>query len=174
MEGLLRGFVRRGAFSGVALRPTLIVRPEKAREILVELAIRRTENGPAEGEDPGVRAEGPRYGGLPAFRAWVSSRDCAAAFLSAALAGTKGYTAAFVAADDTLGTVPVLPHVNRVLGYLPEVRDKDRYKHAPAASPIDNRLAKSLFNWSPVDRWSDIVRLVQLRCETFEGWLETR
>ncbi len=172
IEGLLRGFVRRGAFSGVSLRPTLIVRPEKVRQILTELAIRRAENGPIEGEDPGVSGEGPRYGGLPAFRAWVSSRDCAAAFVAAATSDTPGYSAAFVAADDTLGGVPLLPHVSRVIGYVPEVWDKARFDQTPTASPIDNRMAKQLFGWAPRDRWLDMVRLVQSNAETFEAWVE--
>ena len=84
IEQTALSFSRRGGIGSiVCLRPTLIVRPEKARAILAELATL----GPDEGH-PGFAVEGPRYGPLPTHRCFVTSRDAAAAFRAAALVET--------------------------------------------------------------------------------------
>jgi nucleoside-diphosphate-sugar epimerase len=75
MEVIGAGFARRSAMRVAMFRPPLIVRPENAPGIVAELN--------AGGEDQGIAVDAPAYGGLPAFRAWVSSRDCAAAFAAA-------------------------------------------------------------------------------------------
>ena len=104
IERTAESFARRGGIAPIiCLRPTLIVRPEKAPEILAELATL----SPGEGH-PGVTIDAPIYGGLPMLRTYVTSRDAAAAFRAALLANTKPYATFLIAARDTLGRVNAL------------------------------------------------------------------
>lgn len=163
MEGLGRAFVRRSGMAVAMLRPTLIVRPEMAPRMIAELN--------AVGEDQGIAVGAPLYGGLPAFRAWVSSRDCAAAFVDAVMSnGWAGHVDAYVAADDAMAGADTIATVEAVVGHRPEIRDPRRYEIDPAASALSNIRAKCLFGWTPRDRWRDIVALVRDRPWTFDGW----
>lgn len=163
MEGLGRAFARRSPMAVAMLRPTLVVRPEMAPRMVAELN--------AAGEDQGVTVDAPLYGNIPTFRAWVSSRDCAAAFADAVLSdGWSGFVAANVAADDAMGGADTVAVAEAVLGYRPQIRDPRRYEAAPAASALSNHRAKRLFGWQPRDRWGDIVSLVRDRPWTFDGW----
>lgn len=163
MEGLGRAFVRRSGMAIAMLRPTLIVRPEMAPRMIAELN--------AGGEDQGITVDAPLYGGLPAYRAWVSSRDCAAAFVDAVMNDRwSGYVDAYVAADDAMAGADTIATVEAVVGHRPEIRDLRRYEIDPAASALSNDRAKRLFGWAPRDRWRDIVALVRDREWTFDGW----
>jgi UDP-glucose 4-epimerase len=163
IEAMGSAFARRG-LTVAMLRPTLVVRPEMAPRMVAELN--------AGGEPQGIAVDAPHYGGLPAFRAWVSSRDCAACFAAALAADFDGYAVAQVAADDSMGGVDTLAHAGRVLGYLPEVRDPRRFEAWPTASALDNGRAARLFGWTPRDRWESIIGLVRDRPWSFAGWTE--
>ena len=163
MEVIGAGFARRSAMLVAMLRPPLIVRPENAPWIMAELN--------ASGEDQGIAVDAPAYGGLPAFRAWVSSRDCAAAFAAALEADFGPFDVFNVAADDTMGGVSALANAEAVLGYRPEVRDPERFGSEPVASTLDNRRAKRVLGWQPGDRWSDIVVLVAAGDTDFASWV---
>lgn len=152
MEVMGAAIARRSAMRVAMLRPTLIVRPEKAPEMIAELN--------AVGEAQGITVDAPHYGGLPLFRAWVSSRDCAAAFTAALEANFGSFDTFYVAADDTLGGIDALVNAEAVLGRLPTIGDPERFAGEATASTLDNRRAKRILNWRPADRWRDIVALV--------------
>jgi nucleoside-diphosphate-sugar epimerase len=155
IEQAAESFARRGGIASiVCLRPTLIVRPEKAPEILAELATLPPEHG-----NPGFPVAAPRYGDLPAHRCYVTSRDAAAAFRAALLADTTPFARYVVAARDTLGRVAALPWVERIYGRRPPVRDSDWFAKAEA-SPLDSRAAERDLGWAARDDWSAVVRAV--------------
>lgn len=164
MEVIGAAFARRSAMRVAMLRPTLIVRPEKAPEIVAELN--------ANGEDQGIVVDAPHYGGMPVFRAWVSSRDCAAAFVAALQADFGAYDRFYVAADDTLGGIGALGNAEALLGRCPDIRDAERFAAEPTASTLDNRRAKRVLGWCPRDRWPDIVDLVRVGADDFESWTQ--
>ena len=144
---------RSGIGSIVCLRPTLIVRPEKARAILAELATL----GPDEGH-PGFAVEGPRYGPLPTHRCFVTSRDAAAAFRAAALVETAPFAAYIIAARDTLGGIAAPAWIERVYGTLPPIRDQGWCDGRPGASPLDSRAAARDLGWTAQDDWPAVIR----------------
>lgn len=156
IEQMAESFARRGGIGSiVCLRPTLIVRPEKVREILAELA----SLSPAEGH-PGIAVDAPRYGALPAHRCFVTSRDAAAAFRAALLADTAAFARYVVAARDTLGQVDSLRWIDRLYGHRPEVRDPAWFAGNPIASPLDSRAAERDLGWVAGDDWASVVRSV--------------
>ena len=137
----------------MCLLPTLIVRPEKAREILAELATL----GPDEGH-PGFAVEGPRYGPLPTHRCFVTSRDAAAAFRAAALVETAPFAAYIIAARDTLGGIAAPAWIERMYGTLPPIRDQGWFDGRPAASPLYSRAAARDLGWTAQDDWPAVIR----------------
>lgn len=154
IERTAESFARRGDIGSiVCLRPTLVVRPEKAPEILAELATL----APADG-NPGVAVDAPRYGDLPMHRCYVTSRDAAAAFRAALLAETEPYAAYVIAARDTLGGVGALDWVERVYGRRPAVRDSAWFADRPNASLLDSRAAERDLGWVAEDDWPAVVR----------------
>lgn len=154
IERTAESVARRGAIGSiVCLRPTLVVRPEKVREILAELATLP----PADGH-PGMAVDGPRYGDLPAHRSYVTSRDAAAAFRAALLADTAPFAAYVIAARDTLGNVQALPWIERVYGHHPAVRDPSWFDRAGHASPLDSRAAERDLGWIARDDWPAVIR----------------
>ncbi|MEQ8398025.1 NAD(P)-dependent oxidoreductase [Thalassobaculum sp.] len=154
IEHTAESFARRGRIGSiVCLRPTLIVRPEKAPEILAELATMT----PAEG-NPGITVDAPRYGDLPAHRCYVTSRDAAAAFRAALLADTAPFAAYVIAARDTLGRVDALPWIDRVHDRRPMVRDPAWFADNAHASPLDSRAAERDLGWVARDDWSTVVQ----------------
>jgi UDP-glucose 4-epimerase len=165
LEDMLAAFVRRGVFSAVALRPPLLVRPENAPMIVAEL----NALGPDAGAS-GVSVDAPRYGDLPTYRAWISSRDCAAALIAALRADTPGFIACYVAAEDTLGAVDAVTWAEQQAGHAIEVTAPDRFGSMANLSPTDSGLAKRSFGWRPLDRWSDITSLVHKGCWDFQSW----
>lgn len=162
MEVMGAAFARRSAMRVAMLRPTLIVRPEKAPEMIAELN--------AIGEDQGIKVDAPHYGGLPLFRAWVSSRDCATAFTAALDANFGSFDTFYIAADDTLGSIDALVNAEAVLGRLPTIGDPERFANEATTSTLDNRRAKRILNWQPADRWRDIVALVGSGHNDFDSW----
>lgn len=153
IERTAESFARRGGIGSiVCLRPTLVVRPEKVREILAELATLPPEQG-----NPGFAVDGPRYGELPAHRCFVTSRDAAAAFRMALAAETAPFAAYVVAARDTLGGVDALRWVERAYGRSPEVRDARWFAGRPAASVLDSRAADRDLGWVATDDWAAVV-----------------
>lgn len=157
IERTADSFARRGRIASiVCLRPTLIVRPEKLREILAELAALSPEEG-----HPGFAVDGPRYGDLPAHRCYVTSRDAAAAFRAALLADTPPYAVYVVAARDTLGGVDALSWVERVYGRRPEIRDPAWFSGRRDASPLDSRAAERDLGWIARDGWASLVASVR-------------
>lgn len=156
MERIAESYARRGVIGSVtALRPTLVARPEKTAQMVAELSTLSDEDG-----NPGVTVSAPIYGGLPLLRTYVTSRDCAAAFRAAVLAGLPGYRCYVVAADDTLGAVETLGWLSRKFGTPPEVADAAYFADRPTRSPLDNRRAKAELNWAPQDDWAAVVREV--------------
>jgi nucleoside-diphosphate-sugar epimerase len=156
IEQTAESFARRGGIGSiVCLRPTLIVRPEKAPEILAELATLTAAEG-----HPGFAVDAPRYGALPAHRCYVTSRDAAAAFRAALLADTPAFCRYVIAARDTLGGVAALPWFERVYGERPDVRDPDWFAGAATASPLDSRAAERDLGWIARDDWPAVVRSV--------------
>ncbi|MEQ8816000.1 MAG: NAD(P)-dependent oxidoreductase [Thalassobaculum sp.] len=152
IEQVAESFARRGGIGSIlCLRPTLVLRPEKAREILAELSTLSPEEG-----NPGVAVDAPRYGDLPAHRCYVTSRDAAAAFRAATLAGTAPFARYVIAARDTLGGVAALPWIDRIYGRRPPVRDPDWFA-AETASPLDSRAAERDLGWLPDDDWAAVV-----------------
>jgi len=162
MEVMGEAFSRRSPMRVAMLRPTLIVRPEKAPEMIAELN--------DAGEDQGIAVDAPHYGGLPAYRAWISSRDCAAAFAAALDADFGAYDRFFIAADDTLGGIDALANARAVAGRGIELGDSNRFEVEANASTLDNRHAKSVLGWTPRDSWKDIVGLVAAGATSFESW----
>ena len=153
IERIAESFARRGGIGSiVCLRPTLVLRPEKALEILAELSTLTPEEG-----NPGVAVDAPRYGDLPAHRCYVTSRDAAAAFRAATLVDAVPFARYVIAARDTLGGVAALPWIDRIYGRRPTVRDPDWFA-AETASPLDSRAATRDLGWLPRDDWSSVVR----------------
>lgn len=162
IERTAESFARRGGIASiVCLRPTLVVRPEKVREILAELATLTPGQG-----NPGIAVDAPRYGELPAHRCFVTSHDAAAAFRAALLADTAPFARYVVAARDTLGRVDALRWVETIYGRLPEVRDAGWFAGRPAASPLDSRAAERDLGWIAGDDWGAVVRSVTDGLET--------
>lgn len=158
-ERIADSYAGRGAIGSViALRPTLVARPEKTAEMVAELSTLSEEDG-----NPGVTVTAPIYGGLPLLRTYVTSRDCAAAFRAAVLSDLPGYHCYVVAADDTLGAVETLGWLRRKFGVLPDIADAGYFAERPTRSPLDNRRAKAALNWSPQDDWAAVVRDVMAR-----------
>lgn len=156
IERTAESFARRGGIGSiVCLRPTLIVRPEKAPEILAELATLPEAEG-----HPGFHVDAPRYGPLPAHRSYVTSRDAAAAFRAALLAGTGRFASYVVAARDTLGQVAALRWVEGLHGRLPDLRDPGWFARNPAASLLDSRAAERDLGWIARDDWATVVAAV--------------
>lgn len=154
MERMAESFARRGGIGSiVCLRPTLIVRPEKIREILAELATLSPEEG-----HPGVVLDGPRYGELPLLRTYVTSRDAAAAFRAALLAHTAGVGTYVVAARDTLGGVDARRCFERVYGRNPTIGDPAWFAASSTASAFDSRAAERDLGWIARDDWPSVVR----------------
>jgi nucleoside-diphosphate-sugar epimerase len=154
MERTAESFVRRGGIGSIlCLRPTLIVRPEKVREILAELASLSPEEG-----HPGMAVGGPRYGELPLLRTYVTSRDAASAFRAALLADTTGFGAYVIAARDTLGGVDACGCFERVYGRKPAVGDPAWFAAIPVASAFDSRAAERDLGWIARDDWPSVVR----------------
>lgn len=153
IERTAETFARRGGIGSiVCLRPTLIVRPEKAPEILAELATLPDADG-----NPGFRVDAPRYGTLPAHRCFVTSRDAAAAFRAALLAPTGRFACYVVAARDTLGRIDALRWVERIHGRLPDLRDPEWFARNPAASLLDSRAAERDLGWTARDDWAAVI-----------------
>ncbi len=155
IERTAESFARRGSLGSiVCLRPTLVLRPEKIRAVLAELATLT----PAEGH-PGFEIGGPRYGPLPAHRCYVTSRDAASAFRAATLAETAPFARYVVAARDTLGRVEALPWIERIYGTCPPVRDPAWFASA-SASPLDSRAAECDLGWTAGDDWAAVLRSI--------------
>lgn len=153
IEQTAESFARRGHIGSiVCLRPTLVVRPEKAPEIIAELARLTPEEG-----NPGIAVDAPRYGELPAHRCFVTSRDAAAAFRAAALVDTGPFARYVIAARDTLGLVEALPWIDRIYRDRPPVRDPDWFATG-TASPLDSRAAERDLGWVARDDWAGVVR----------------
>lgn len=152
IERTAKSFARRGGIASiVCLRPTLVVRPVKVPEILAELATLPREDG-----HPGMTVDAPLYGGLPLIRTYVTSRDAAAAFRAALLAGTKPYAVYLVAARDSLGRVETVDFLARANGMRPPVRDAGWFA-TPHASPLDTRAAERDLGWIARDDWPAVV-----------------
>lgn len=160
MERTAESFARRHAASGdgiasiVCLRPTLVVRPVKAPQILAELATLPAEDG-----NPGIAVDAPRYGDLPGLRTYVTSRDAAAAFRAALLADTPPFAVYLIAARDTLGGVDTLDFLARRRGMYPPLYDEGWFSRADA-SPFDTRAAERDLGWVAQDDWPAVIRSV--------------
>ncbi len=156
IESTARSFARRGDIGSiVCLRPTLIVRPIKAPEILAELATLSPEDG-----HPGFAVDAPLYGGLPLIRSYVTSRDAARAFRAALNGDTDRFGVYLVAARDSLGRVDTIDFLSRVNGMSPQVRDVAWFdpRHA---SPIDTRAAERDLGWVAEDDWLSVAGAVR-------------
>ena len=160
VERMAESFARRHAESGngiasiVCLRPTLVARPVKTPEMLAELATLAPEDG-----NPGAAFDGPLYGGLPALRTYVTSRDAAAAFRAALLADTAPFAVYLVAARDAMGSVDTLDFLARKHGRQIPVQDEAWFSRRDA-SPFDTRAAERDLGWVAQDDWSAVIRSV--------------
>jgi len=156
IETTAQHFARRGKMSMVGLRPTLIIRPEKEAEIIAQLELSDPNNdGPA---DFVGRNGSKAYGGLGPTRTYILSKDCAAAFYAALDYRGDNYDVFNIAADDNIGRVDTLAHLNNFYGQLPDVADDKYFRERPERSLLDNRKAKSLLQWAPVGTWNDIAK----------------
>ena len=62
-----------------------------------------------------------------------------------------------VAAGDTIGQVHSLPHIERELGHLAEVRKPDLYANDPTASLLDSSHAHDALGWQAESTWAEVV-----------------
>jgi len=149
-----RSFARRGALDVVCLRPTLIVRPEREAAILAQLALDDPESDPPASTQGDTTAP---YGALSVVRGYVRSRDVARCFRLALEHDTGAFDVFNVAADDNIGRVKTLEHLQRAFGRLPEVRDEARYARDPCAGVLANARAREILGWRPEGDWNDIA-----------------
>ncbi len=146
-------FARRGQMRMVGLRPTLIVRPEKEAQIAAQLELPNPDDdGPADF----VGSNGAKaYGGLGPTRTYVYSKDCATAFRAGLNYDRQAYDIFIVAADDNIGRVDTLAHLEAFYGELPKQPQAYYFKANPTRSLLNNNKAKNLLNWSPTLSWRD-------------------
>ena len=118
-----RSFAERGRLEVLALRPVFVAYEEMYPEIAMRAADPARYRGPMAG--------GPSSaGGGPCWH-HVDPRDLARAFALALKTQWRGFESVFVSAAVTLSPEPTLARLERVLGYLPEVRDPALYEREP-------------------------------------------
>ncbi|MCH7943441.1 MAG: NAD(P)-dependent oxidoreductase [Proteobacteria bacterium] len=155
-EVVARGFAIRGVTQIACLRPTLIIRHEVVGEV-DNLA--RLEAGDPSGIanfDLSGIAE-PFGEALSAMRSYVMPEDVARCFRRALEVDFGAFDIFNVAARDTIGPIDSLAALESELGYLPEVRDPERYAADPTASLIDSRHARDILGWEAPRTWPEIV-----------------
>lgn len=133
LEVMGQSYARRG-MDIVALRPTLIVMPWMADYIDRTRKI----------DDPDLWS-------------YVEASDVVAAIDSALTAPVDGFATAFLSAVDTFSPEPTLAFVERVQGWLPEVRDKDLYERNPYAALWNLDRARSLLGFEPRSDWRRLL-----------------
>lgn len=136
MENIALSFVRRGGIQVVCLRPMMVLIPENIAPTL------------ARASDPDSRW----------LFYYITPEDCARAFEAALRATHVDSGNFFITAQDTCRAEPTLEWVERVLGKLPEIRDKARYELDPFASIFSGDKARQAFDFVPQSRWQELSK----------------
>ncbi|NMG41816.1 NAD-dependent epimerase/dehydratase family protein [Chelativorans sp. ZYF759] len=124
-----RSFALRGKIEVVSLRPVFV-----AYEVMYgELRARAAD---PDNYTPRM-AGGPSGAGGGMAWHYVEPRDAARAFRLALNAKVDGFEEFFLSASNTLAPEPTLERLERILGYLPEVRNPELYENNPYAPLYD-------------------------------------
>jgi nucleoside-diphosphate-sugar epimerase len=129
-----RSFANRGAMQVVALRPTLVVRP-----------------------DMGDYIEHARKIDDPDLWSYVELHDVVQAARLAIDYEGPPFDAFYLSARDTFAPEPTLTFMERRFGYLPEIRNPQLYEANPHAAIWDLRRAETLLGFSPQSNWRQVV-----------------
>ncbi|MFP6731891.1 MAG: NAD(P)-dependent oxidoreductase [Alphaproteobacteria bacterium] len=155
-EVVARSFAIRGVTQIACLRPTLIIRHEVIGEVDNKAKLEAGDpTGIADFDVSGIKE--PFGEPLSAQRSYVMPEDVARCFARALEVDFGAFEIFNVAARDTIGPVDSLASIKRELGYLPEVRDPERYAADPTASLIDSSHARDLLGWAATRTWPEIV-----------------
>lgn len=156
IERTAASFTRGAGLDTIVLRPTLILRPVKAPEVVTALNLL----GEDQGFETGAAPYNPEW--LPAVRTYVSSQDAAAAFVAAVTSDLKGHHVFIVSAPDTLGAVDTQQLMEQLYGERkPRVADEARYEARPDASVLDTSAITRAIGWAPRDDWAAILARVK-------------
>ncbi len=156
-EVVARSFAVRGVTRIACLRPTLIVRHAVVAELDNMAKLRAGDPAGDPNFDLSKVAE-PFSEALPMQRSYVMPEDVARCFRLAIEADDPPALDIFiVAAGDTIGQIHSLPHIERELGHLAEVRKPDLYANDPTASLLDSSHARDVLGWQAESTWADVV-----------------
>lgn len=156
-EKIARRFAMLGGIDVICLRPSLILPPEYVYDVALTSA-------KVDGTAPPSPASNPAWISwdevIPGSRAYVDSRDVAAAFKAAL--ETKGipWGVFLVTAADTYSGLSTLDVIEREFGAQPEMRDLDRYANGSRASIYDTSETTRQLGWSPIHNWPDLYQEV--------------
>lgn len=134
-----RSFSLRSKLEIAVLRPVFIAYPEMYGEIKARAEAPELYKGPMVG--------GPSAAGGGAVWHHVDPRDAARAFRLALEMPNLVFDKFFVSANVTLSPEPTLVRLQRVLGYLPEVRQPALYERSPFAPLYDLRRSREVLGF---------------------------
>lgn len=137
MENMAASFVRRGDIQVVCLRPMMVLIPENIAPTI------------ARADDQSSRW----------LFYYITPEDCARAFEAALRATHISSGNFFITAQDSCRAEPTLQWVERVLGKLPEIRDKERYVRDPYASIFSGDKARQELDFVAESRWQDFLKV---------------
>ena len=160
-ETVAAGFVRRGKLQVICLRPALVTFPHHVAGWERAAALADGASPAARSSTGEVTAPEP----LPLTGAYVGPHDAGRAFAAALRAEGDGFTICYVTADDTMSRRPTIQLLAERMKAPSVVTQPLLYSSFAQASPFDLEPSRMFLNWSPSERWADIVARYASRAE---------
>ena len=156
-ETVAHYFARRSAMQVCCLRPALVMQSNIVYDVACKVAEIDGGACPPEASDPSWRMLGET---ISDSRSFVSPSDAACCFRAALASAGRSYEAFFVTAADTFSPLPTLEVVRRDFGVDPKLADSAPYALDPRASIYDISPTQNELDWTPRERWSDVLERV--------------